>query len=1084
MIHPFVNQNHWQEWIDSAVNPAITSLNVRSLSGDQPYDYLLYSDKIKRRNDGRVTPWTLRTYAHVEDGGWWVDGVDPLNNWEPMLWGQFKPNNPRTDGERNRQIKYEQPPQTATRIILMRVPLHVWQLVSERSGVPMPADVAIENGEAIGFWDWVVANNVPCTLTEGAKKSGALLTAGYAAIALPGIFNGYRKVESDLSTIKSLIPDLKVFATEKRRISVCFDFESRPSQIRNLQAAIAQTGKLFHDARCKVSVVSLPGREKGVDDFIAARGIDAYVDLDMRSVSLGYWQSKRYRQLSYAVASTVNQRYLDIKTPDTGLVCIKSAKGTGKTHRLIEVVRNAIGQGQRVLNGTHRIQLGRAICNDIGIEWIDDNGLKSEDKSLFGFGLCINSFWKLPVEEFDGCVLILDEVEQFLWDALNSSTCVEKRVEILEKFEDILRRADLVIAQDADLSDLSISYLEAKTGHKPWVCVNEWKPTEIATHRMYRSSDASALWADTEEMIEKGNKLFIVCDSQQAKSKWGSTVMEAKLKKRFPGLRVLRIDSQSVADPHHPAFGCVDHINEVVRDYDVVIGTPTIGTGVSVNIRGNFDAVIGFFQGVISANDARQMLGRVREFIPRFVWAKQLGLNSVGNGSIFASAIQASKQRETALNVSRLNQVDFDLEAVSEGQQSRYDGLCLKTWASMAARINCDRVEYFESIASGLREEGHVVEILEVEKDDQASNEMSEVKEEVYSGSIDTVIAAEDMTEGDYKIAKKKHSHTKDEAAAIRKYELKSRYGESIPVDSELIRNDDDGWYSKIRLHYFLTHDRAFVDMRDKKHLAGHLERGKGKLFLQDVRLLSAQVDFLKKIGILELIAEGRELRGCDEDVHQIAQTLATHAKDVKSLMGLSISADRANQKPIRVIGDILGKLGIQLECVRSEKKRAIGDNTGYIDLIHKSSVVPKKEIKVRVYRATVPCDRRDVVFEGWKQKHSEDLASFETPEVLSWKAAAKSIAATPSKHLSVAPMTTKTQSPSEAQNLSPSDIELIELYTVFLNGVDCSQSDEVMKIVDEMRSVTAYVRQSVWDNLKGLPVRSVIKAGLAKQAA
>ena len=45
---------HLQEWLNSCVDEEIIALNVRSLSGTLPYEYLLYSPKISRRNDGRL----------------------------------------------------------------------------------------------------------------------------------------------------------------------------------------------------------------------------------------------------------------------------------------------------------------------------------------------------------------------------------------------------------------------------------------------------------------------------------------------------------------------------------------------------------------------------------------------------------------------------------------------------------------------------------------------------------------------------------------------------------------------------------------------------------------------------------------------------------------------------------------------------------------------------------------------------------------------------------------------------------------------------------------------------------------------
>ena len=46
--HQHITTAHYQEWLDSAVAPAIIALNVKSLSGNTPYEYLIYSDDIKR----------------------------------------------------------------------------------------------------------------------------------------------------------------------------------------------------------------------------------------------------------------------------------------------------------------------------------------------------------------------------------------------------------------------------------------------------------------------------------------------------------------------------------------------------------------------------------------------------------------------------------------------------------------------------------------------------------------------------------------------------------------------------------------------------------------------------------------------------------------------------------------------------------------------------------------------------------------------------------------------------------------------------------------------------------------------------
>ena len=118
----YIESPHWNEWLASAVDPEIIVLNLVSLSNNLPYDYLLYSDRISRRNDGRLRDHLLQKYRHIEHGGWWCSGVDPLDNCNPMLWACFKPDIPRRDSQKiEKFIKYEHPYRVPTRAFFLRV---------------------------------------------------------------------------------------------------------------------------------------------------------------------------------------------------------------------------------------------------------------------------------------------------------------------------------------------------------------------------------------------------------------------------------------------------------------------------------------------------------------------------------------------------------------------------------------------------------------------------------------------------------------------------------------------------------------------------------------------------------------------------------------------------------------------------------------------------------------------------------------------------------------------------------------------------------------------------------------------------
>jgi len=56
-------------------------------------------------------------------------------------------------------------------------------------------------------------SKIPVIIVEGAKKAACLLTHSFIAIALPGVFNGYRSKDKQGNKIDPyLIQDLKAIA--------------------------------------------------------------------------------------------------------------------------------------------------------------------------------------------------------------------------------------------------------------------------------------------------------------------------------------------------------------------------------------------------------------------------------------------------------------------------------------------------------------------------------------------------------------------------------------------------------------------------------------------------------------------------------------------------------------------------------------------------------------------------------------------------------------------------------------------------------------------------------------------------------
>lgn len=970
----YLHPQHLEELVKvNGISLHIAQLNFKSLQGVNAYEYLLISDQLPRTNTGMIKNGWLQRYSHITEGGWWCSGRDPLNNWQMMEWGCFKPSQPRQN-QNGKSIKYEHPPSTPTRVFCLRVTLQIWQQVSQRYQIAMPDNISItEDGEAVGFWQWVMESNIAIIICEGVKKAAALLTQGYAAIAIPGITSGYRVIKDEFGKVtrRQLIPDLAIFAKTKRNFYICFDFEIQTKKIAAVNNAISQLGCLFQQENCPVKVVELPGKEKGVDEFIVAKGAISFDKVYRQSVDLEIYlaQTKPHTDLTIPAALTVNVPYLgELPFPTSGLVGVKSAKGTGKTTGLQAIVTKAKNRNQPVLLITHRILLGRFLCEKIGINWgINKTEWFAENEPELpitqSFGLCIDSIWKLKPEDWRGAIIILDEVEQSLWHLLNSNTCKQKRVRILKLFQDlistVLKTGGLVIAQDADLSDVSLEYLQGLSGVKltPWVVVNQWKPQQGWDVTFYDSPNPTPLIHQLELDLIAGRKCYVTTDSRTGR--YSCETIEGYLRQRLQKLRkefpnTLVVSSHTTNTPGHAAVDFIGAINQKITDYETVFVTPSLGTGISIDVQ-HFDRVYGIFQGVIPDSEARQALARVRDDVPRVVWCAKRGIGLIGSGSTnyrLLSYWYQENQKENLALLSHLHKIDVDLPLV-------YDPIHLRTWAKLSARVNASIRLYRQSMQDGLITDGHhiqmrsnavqnnilrdlrlaffatdssdietrkrlILEIVKVQKDwSQSRQKAKDIKRKIQDIKIHnqlfaaTAVAnAKDIDYVEYEQLLSKHSLSEIERQEINKYILRQRYG--VAVTPLLKLQDDKGYYGQLLIHYYLTHESEYFHVRDEQEWYQQLSWGEGKVFLPDLRTYTLKVEAMIALGMLQFLEPERVFSESDADLIWLKNVAVQNSKHIKRALGIDLVRGNEVVSGIKIISRILNLLGLRLKQVNN----------------------------------------------------------------------------------------------------------------------------------------------------------------------
>jgi hypothetical protein len=907
--------------------------------------------------------------------------------------------------------RYHQPKGKPLDIFFPRITVRVWKLVAEKAGLSMPEfPVVAPNGEALQFWEWVKATGCPVVLTEGEKKACGLISRGFAAISIPGINTGYRVTEKgdwvkkadgteyQKAVARELRSELQEFDTPGREFVILFDFcKGNYSESPEFKAATT-TAKLFQSAIAKIA--QLPGPDKGADDFCVAGGdIDAVISaaqtIEEIQKQILKELSKKNRQkawaLTHPVAWECNQRYLDIPYPNSGLICIKSPKGTGKTYALKKLVAKAQAEGRKVLVVTHRIVLGRAICSVVEIPWIEemnsDPDRKIEGKFL-GHGLCIDSLHPTSQASFDpkayeGALVIFDEDEQIFWHTLNSSTCLENRSAILSSLktliQTVLRSGGQIVLQDADLSDISIDFVRefAETDIEPWVAVNHWRPSEPWKIKFYDTQyvkggtkdDPSGLLKDAVGCVNGGGKIWFCVDSQKAKSKHGSKNLEKYFQSRCKGKKILRIDAETVANPEHPAYQCAEKINELLEHYDIVICSPSLATGVSIekirkisiDLHGHFTAVFGIFQGAISDNEVRQSLARVREPVPRFVWCRQIAVGKIGNGEANYKEVAKSKEKDCRYNLQLLRNIDFDLDKA-------HNPVVLRYWAKYAARINSSIWDFREAVREGLIAEGHVLTDCPDDDGDTAGEInalriLNQVEEAV------AVAEAEDIDREEFEKLEQQRSKTDRERHKQEKFRLKEIY--KAEVTPELRQLHQDKWFGKILLEYLLTHNPDFVLMRDRKNIDSQIKSGDGQLCLQDVRQSLCKVAVHKILNTLQFCDPTKEWSNKSPEILEFAGKALKFAADVKTFTGIKVSPKKVAENPIGVVGSFLGQLGLKFAGL--PQRRVSGERVRFYKF---GGAAPVNIFDRAGNKVKEPEGLRAQIFEAWQKR--DELALFE----------------------------------------------------------------------------------------------------------
>jgi hypothetical protein len=540
---------------------------------------------------------------------------------------------------------------------------------------------------------------------------------------------------------------------------------------------------------------------------------------------------------------------------------------------------------------------------------------------------------------------------------------------------------------------------------KMWTLKNEYHFEQPWNVYHFQDKNPTRLLKVLESALLRGEKCLLLLAAQKERSRFSTHNLEQYFRKAIEGLRTLRIDARTSQNPEHEAFNCTNNLDEIIVNYDLVLASPTIQTGISIEAE-YFDGVYAIFQGVQSTDVCRQFLSRYRPPVPRYIWMKTVGFNFQGSGSTSYKSLLSAEKMQDYAHIKRL--CELGLETTSD---NKLNAVCLKTWAKMAAIINLGMRNYSQEIIQELQQEGHTIisveavdesaemvdtdavdltsqmkRILEVTSTDTdiLKDDLKSIKKSEYTQYCLSTCGAPSLSDKEYEELKKRAQKTTAEQFMVEKGRLERLY--HIPVTPQLVEKDDAHWYSKIKLDYYLCVGQPYLDFRDLEAFTRHIQNGEGHYFSVDTNNatwgLKVAIARALKIQQLKQVQEISNQHPLAMEIFSLVfqKNPKTGRADnliaIKNFLGISLAKAKT---PIAVCQALLELIDYKLPCLRRE-------GTGKNRLRIYGQPAPSfminpdtKKLLLTTDGKAIPIyDQRQEVFEAWLKLDQHALSKYQ----------------------------------------------------------------------------------------------------------
>lgn len=425
--------------------------------------------------------------------------------------------------------------------------------------------------------------------------------------------------------------------------------------------------------------------------------------------------------------------------------------GSGKTQKVIKPFSESVDSFVAV---AHRRSLISDLSDTLKIKSYDDSNANQEDK----LAICLPSTQSIGFRSFIKSVsnIAIDEISQNIRFTASKECKVigSNQEDIFNGLRTLVNECKKVVVCDASIDQTTIDFLEtARPDEK--LNIIEQVPNNRGRECFIYTERADFL-TKVQLELEWGGKVWLAVES---------AIKAEVLAEMFKKYKLIAITSKNSKNKKIKQF--LENVNDESRNYDLVIASPAISSGVSVEHRDghHFTMIAGMASGhSICFSDFAQMLGRVRYVDTMHVCLQK---NTHRYEQVTTSSILTGLRQAASLEGATLKENDF---------------------TRFKAHIDIVEQEYRADFANGfiwfMQYYCFDVQVGKVSSPDYLLNEqMKEISKELKENHRNGIKIAKKISKDEAKTLDEKQSLTDEEEGQLIAYKLRVSFNFNLNHD-------------------------------------------------------------------------------------------------------------------------------------------------------------------------------------------------------------------------------------------------------------------------------------------------------------